>query len=104
MEDAAFAPARQLGDGRRLGSVGSARRHMSAVDLDPAYIVDARVAQGWSLSGEDAAEGVVADVACYAVKSATKDAISVEAVAKAHAETVAFDHWAWAASLGACCV
>jgi hypothetical protein len=91
---AAFAPARQLGGGRRAGSAGSVRMHMSAADLDLAYIVDARVAQDWSLSGEDAAEGVVADVACYAVKSATKDAISVEAVAKAHAETVAFDRWA----------
>jgi hypothetical protein len=90
VEDAAFAPARQLGDGRRAGA-GSARMHMSAVEVDLVYIVGARVAQDWSSSGGDAAEGVVVveDAACRAVKSATKDAISVEAVAKAHAGTVA---------------
>jgi hypothetical protein len=89
VEDAAFAPARQLGDGRRAGA-GSARMHMSAVEVDLVYIVGARVAQDWSSSGGDAAEGVVVeDAACRAVKSATKDVISVEAVAKAHAGTVA---------------
>ena len=88
-EDAAFAPARQLEDGRRA-EAGSVRMHMSAVEVDLAYIVDAQVAQDLSLSGVDAAEGVVVeDAACHAVKSATKVAISVEAVAKAHAGTVA---------------
>ena len=103
-EDAAFAPARQLGDGRRAGSV---HMHMSAVEVDPVYVADARVARDWSLFGGDAAEGVVAvavDAACHAVKSATKGAISVEVVAKAHAGAVALDRWAWVASLAACCV
>ena len=58
-EDAAFAPARQLGDGRRAGSV---HMHMSAVEVDPVYVADARVARDWSLFGGDAAEGVVAVV------------------------------------------
>jgi hypothetical protein len=108
-EDAAFAPARQLEDGKRAGSV---HMRMSVVEVDPVYVADAREARDWSLFGGDAAEGVVVvvvvvvvvDAACHAVKSATKGAISVEAVAKAHAGTVALDRWAWVASLAACCV
>jgi hypothetical protein len=79
---------------------------MSAVEVDPVYVADARAAQDWSLSGEDAAEGVVVvvDAACRAVKSATKGAIFVEAAARVHVGTVALDRWAWAASLVVCCV
>jgi predicted DCC family thiol-disulfide oxidoreductase YuxK len=98
-EDAAFAPARQLGHGKRAGSV---RRHMSAVEVDLVYVAGARAAQDWSLSGGDAAEGVVVDAACHAAMSAMKGAIFVEAVARAHVRTVAFDRWTWVATLVAC--
>jgi hypothetical protein len=73
--------------------------------VDPAYVADDLAAQDWSLSGGDVVEGVVvADAACHAVKSATKGAIFVEAVARVHVGTVALDRWAWAASLVVCCV
>jgi len=101
-EDAAFAPARQLVDGRKAGSV---RMHMSAVEVDLEYVAAGDpVARDWSLSDGGAAEGVVVDAACHAVKFSTKGAIFVEAVARAHAGTVALGRWAWAANLAACYV
>lgn len=77
---------------------------MPAAEVDLVCVADARAAQDWNLSGGDAAEDVVGDAACRAVKSLTKGAIFVEAVARAHAGTVAWHRWAWAASLVACCV
>lgn len=101
VEGAASAPARQLGDGRRAGSVCM---HMSAVEVDLACVADAQAAQDWNLSDGDAAEGVAVDAAWRVAKYAMKDARCLEAVARAHAGTVALDRWAWAASLAACCV
>ena len=101
VEDAASAPAQQLEDGRRADSV---HRHIQAVQVDLECVAGVLAARDWSLSGGDAVEDAAVDAALHVAKSAMKDARFLEAVARAHAENVAFDRWTWEASPVACYV
>jgi hypothetical protein len=91
VEAAASAPALQLEDCRKAGSV--CRRKLAGAAV-LGYVVGDQVERGSSLCGGDVAEGAAADVALDAVKFLRTGVMFLAAVVRDHAESVASHRWA----------